>query len=45
MTDLQQHIWATLLVIARVMRQNQYECFGIEERRANILHAMRHSVL
>lgn len=26
----------------RVMRQNQYECFDVEGRRANILHIMRH---
>lgn len=29
-------------IATRVMRQNQYECFDIEGRRANILHVMRH---
>ncbi|GIV14708.1 MAG: hypothetical protein KatS3mg022_0143 [Armatimonadota bacterium] len=34
-----------MAVATRVMRQNQYECFDIEGRRANILHVMRHGSL
>ncbi|MCL6473543.1 MAG: amidohydrolase [Firmicutes bacterium] len=34
-----------MAVATRVMRQNQYECFDIEGRRANILHVMRHGIL
>ncbi len=34
-----------MAVATRVMRQNQYECYDIEGRRANILHVMRHGSL
>ncbi len=34
-----------MAVATRVMRQNQYECFDVEGRRANILHVMRHGSL
>jgi predicted TIM-barrel fold metal-dependent hydrolase len=34
-----------MAIATRVMRQNQYECFDIEGRRATILHVMRHGNL